>query len=57
MSDCSTNAWGIPRKEDRERGVLYMHPTYSKKFYEGLKAIEVNGVRFERVTEPKRKRG
>ena len=53
MSDCSTNAWGIPKRKDREDGVLYMHPTYSKKFYEGLKAIEVHGVRFERVRKGK----
>ena len=49
MSDCSRNAWGVPKVDEREQGVLYMHPTYSKKFYENLKAIEVHGVRFERV--------
>lgn len=49
MSDCSKNAWGMPKPGEGEEGVLYMHPLYSKEFYEGLKAIEVQGVRFERV--------
>lgn len=37
--------------EKRERGVLYQHPLYDKAFYEHLTAIEVHGIRFEKVTE------
>jgi hypothetical protein len=53
MSDCANggrNVYAIPKPDEREIGVLYMHPTYSKRFYEELKAIEVYGVRFERVS-------
>ena len=53
MSGKKANTWGIPKSGEREEGVLYMHPLYSKEFYEGLKAIEVQGVRFERAANRK----
>ena len=51
MSDCSTNAWKVPKLKDREPGVIYMHQVYSKDYYEGAVAIEVMGVRFNRARE------
>ena len=51
MSDCSTNAWKVPKPGDREPGVIYSHQLYSKDKYESAKAIVVAGVRFERVRE------
>lgn len=57
MSDCANGGrgrwadveWRAPKPEDREPGVLYQHPVYARKFYECLTAIEVYGIRFERV--------
>lgn len=59
MSDCANGGrgrsgdtkWHVPKPEDREPGVLYQHPTYARKFYECLTAIEVYGIRFEPVAE------
>lgn len=42
----------VPKPGDREPGVLYQHPVYARKFYECLTAIEVYGIRFERVEQP-----
>ena len=46
--DKAYSAFCVPKPSEREKGVLYMHPTYSKEYYEGLDAIEVYGVRFVR---------
>ena len=46
MSDCSANAWRVP--EQREPGVLYMHG-HPGTDYAAVRAIEVDGQRFERV--------
>lgn len=54
MSDCSTNAWAVPPKEDREPNVLYMHQTYDAAYYGRLDAIEVAGIRFERAGKDSR---
>ena len=47
MSDCSTNAWRVPA--EREPGVIYQHGMYDAAMIEHVSAIEVEGVRFERV--------
>ena len=40
----------VPR-DQQEPGVLYQHPLYTRKFYECLTAIEVQGIRFNREVE------
>ena len=47
MSDCSTEAWKLPKARDREIGVLYC-PQIS---VDGVREIDVRGTRFERVLE------
>lgn len=46
MSDCSVKAWRVP--EQREPGTYYIqgHPNVD---YSKAAALDVNGVRFERV--------
>ena len=46
MGDCSTNAWRVPKLDEREPGVIYSHQLYSREVYENAKAIEIAGVRF-----------
>ena len=48
MSDCSQQAWRVPA--DCEPGVLYMHG-HPGTDYAAVRAIEVDGQRFERVRE------
>ena len=48
MSDCGTNSEHVTA--EREPGVLYIHG-YPNTDYDSLTAIDVDGVRFERVDD------
>ena len=40
---------GVPKREEREPGVIYMHQVYTQRAYDEAKAVEIAGNRFYKL--------